>query len=141
MINNDKINFRNMRILVVDDDTNSREMLSEVLGLYDADVKTADSVAVARSLYHTWKPTLLISDVGMPGEDGYDLIRGIRAFPQGKDIKAIAITGYARDIDRARALNAGYDLFLSKPVDLEQLINLIWDHRRNHAYPVPCQRT
>lgn len=125
----DQINFRGMRILVVDDDANSREMLSEVLRLYDADVKTADSVAVARTLYQVWKPTLLISDVGMPGEDGYDLIRSIRNMPRGRDIKAIAITGYSRDKDRDRALSAGYDLFLGKPVDLEQLISLIRDQR------------
>jgi CheY-like chemotaxis protein len=120
-----KINFDGMRILVVDDDTNSREMLSEVLRLYEAEVKTADSAAVARTVYHAWRPTLLISDVGMPGEDGYDLIRSIRSLPQGSDIKAIAITGYARDKDRDLALNAGYDSFLSKPIDLEQLLNVI----------------
>jgi CheY-like chemotaxis protein len=129
VISKDQINFRGMRILVVDDDTNSREMLSEVLRLYDAEVKTADSVPVARNLYQTWKPALLISDVGMPGEDGYDLIRSIRSFPQGSNVKAIAITGYARDKDRDLAFKAGYDLFLSKPVDLEQLIDLIWENK------------
>jgi CheY-like chemotaxis protein len=129
VMSKNQINFRGMRILVVDDDANSREMLSEVLRLYDADVKTADSVAVARNVHQAWTPTLLISDVGMPGEDGYDLIRSVRSFPQGSNVKAIAITGYTRDKDRDFALNAGYDLFLSKPVDVDELINLIWENR------------
>jgi CheY-like chemotaxis protein len=121
----DQISFHGMRILVVDDDENTREMLSEVLRIYDADVKTAESVAVARNLYQSWTPSLLVSDVGMPEEDGYDLIRSIRSLPNGHRMKAIAITGYARDKDRDLALAAGYDLFLSKPVDLDQLISLI----------------
>ena len=120
-----QISFNGLRILVVDDDRNTREMLSEILRIYDAEVKTAESVAVARKLYQAWSPTLLVSDVGMPDEDGYDLIRSIRALPRGQTTKAIAITGYTRDEDRALALAAGYDIFLSKPVDLDQLINLI----------------
>ena len=120
-----QISFNGLRILVVDDDRNTREMLSEILRIYDAEVKTAESVAVARKLYQAWSPTLLVSDVGMPDEDGYDLIRSIRALPSGQTTKAIAITGYTRDEDRALALAAGYDIFLSKPVDLDQLINLI----------------
>ena len=122
---NEQISFNGMRILVVDDDRNTREMLSEILRIYNAEVKTAESVAVARKLYQAWTPTLLVSDVGMPDEDGYDLIRSIRALPRGHITKAIAITGYARDEDRDLALAAGYDMFLSKPVDIDQLINLI----------------
>ncbi len=120
-----EMSLKGMRILVVDDDRNTRDMLSEVLGLYDAEVKTAESVATALQLYETWKPSLLVSDLGMPEQDGYDLIRCIRALPGGSTTKAIAITGFLRDEDRDFALAAGFDLFLTKPVDLDKLVNLI----------------
>ena len=114
-----------MRILVVDDDRNTREMLSEILRFYDAEVKTAESGVAAIRLYQCWSPSLLISDLGMADEDGYDLIRNIRAIENVPTTTAIAITGYARDEDRERALSAGFNMFLSKPVDLDKLVGLI----------------
>ena len=122
---NGQLSLNGMRILVVDDDHNTLEMLSELLSSYDADVKTAESVPTALKIYRSWAPELLLSDLGMPEQDGYDLIRNIHALPYGLLRKAIAITGFSRDEDRERALAAGYDIFLTKPVDLEQLINLI----------------
>lgn len=120
-----QVNLNGIRILVVDDDRNTLLMLSELLRSYDAEIMTADSVATALELYRTWLPHLLVSDLGMPERDGYDLIRSIHALPQSPPSKAIAITGFSRDEDRARALADGYDIFLTKPVELEQLINLI----------------
>lgn len=120
-----ELSLKGMRILVVDDDRNTRELLGEILSLYDADVQTAESVVVALTLYQTWRPALVVSDLGMPGQDGYDLIRSIRALPGGATTKAIAVTGYSKDEDRNAALAAGFDMFLSKPVDLDKLINLL----------------
>ena len=117
--------LKGMRILVVDDDRNTREMLGEILRLYDADVQTAESVIDALNLYQKWHPTQVVSDLGMPGQDGYDLIRSIRALPGGFAIKAIAVTGYTKDEDRDSAFAAGYDMFLSKPVDIDSLIHLL----------------
>ena len=125
------ISFDGMRILIVDDDRNTRDMLSEILRIYEAEVKTAESVAAALRIYQSWTPTLLISDLGMPDADGYDLIRNIRALPSGFTTKAIAITGYGRNEDRDRAIAAGFNLFLSKPMDLDNLINLIDKTGRN----------
>ncbi len=122
-----QLNLHAMRILLVDDDHNTLEMLSELLTSYNAEVRTAESVATALLLYGSWAPELLVSDLGMPEQDGYDLIRAIHALPDGLLRKAIAITGFSRDEDRTRALGAGYDIFLTKPVELEQLINLIAD--------------
>jgi CheY-like chemotaxis protein len=122
---NSQLNLHAMRILVVDDDCNCLAMLSELLKSYNADVRTAESVSAALILYQTWAPELLVSDLGMPEQDGYDLIRTIHTYPYGLLRKAIAITGFSRDEDRERALAAGYDIFLTKPVELEQLINLI----------------
>ena len=122
---NSQISLNGMRILVVDDDHNTLEMLSELLGSYHADVRTAESVPIALTIYRSWAPELLVSDLGMPDQDGYDLIRSIHTLPYGLLRKAIAITGFSRDEDRERALGAGYDIFLTKPVELEQLIGLI----------------
>ncbi len=124
-VNNGQLSLHGMRILVVDDDRNTLEMLCELLISYHADVRTAESVATALMLYQSWAPELLISDLGMPDVDGYDLIRNIHALPYGLLRKAIAITGFSRDEDRERALAAGYDIFLTKPVEVEQLISLI----------------
>ena len=123
--NHSQVSLKDMRILVVDDDRNTREMMGEILRLYDADVQTAESVIDALTVYQIWRPTLLLSDMGMPGRDGYDLIRSIRALPGGCATKAIAVTGYCKDEDRNSVLAAGFDMFLTKPVDLDQLINLI----------------
>lgn len=120
-----QVSLNGIRILIVDDDHNTLLMLSELLSSYDAEVMTAGSVTAALVLYRSWMPRLLLSDLGMPERDGYDLIRSIHALPQGPPSKAIAITGFSRDEDRKRALADGYDIFLTKPVELEQLINLI----------------
>ena len=127
---NGQLSLNGLRILVVDDDRNTLEMLSELLSCYKADVRTAESVATALILYRSWAPELLLSDLGMPEQDGYDLIRSIHALPYGLLRKAIAITGFSRDEDRERALAAGYDNFLTKPVEFEQLINLIAEINR-----------
>ena len=127
---NGQLSLNGLRILVVDDDRNTLEMLSELLSSYNADVRTAESVATALILYRSWAPELLLSDLGMPEQDGYDLIRNIHALPHGLLRKAIAITGFSRDEDRERALAAGYDNFLTKPVEFEQLINLIAEINR-----------
>lgn len=114
-----------LRVLVVDDDRNTGEMLTEALQLYGAEVCCAASVAEAHRLMQTCRPHLTISDVGMPEEDGYDFIRKVRALTpeQGGKIPAIALTGYARPEDSARVLAAGYQLFMTKPVDLDRLVS------------------
>ncbi len=119
------VSLKGLRILVVDDERNTRELLGEILSLHDADVLTAESVTVALTLYQTWRPTLVLSDLGMPGLDGYDLIKIIRALPGGAATKAIAITGFTNDEDRESALAAGFDMYLRKPLDLDHLLDFI----------------
>jgi two-component system CheB/CheR fusion protein len=115
---------RRMRILVVDDDLHTREMLAEALQLFGAEVRAAADVAHARTVLDGWLPDVLVSDVDMPGEGGYDFIRKLRRLPRnrGGSMPAIAFTGYARDADRERALDAGYQEVVAKPVDLQQLL-------------------
>jgi CheY-like chemotaxis protein len=116
-----------LRVLVVDDDLSTREILSTALGLFGADVKNACCVADARDLLLGWQPDLLISDLGMPDEDGYDLIRQLRALPpeQGGMMPAIALTGFTRTENQSLALAAGFNEVVTKPADLEDLLTVI----------------
>jgi PAS domain S-box-containing protein len=123
--NNLKLN--GLHVLVVDDEEDSREMLEVVLVELGAEVKVAASAKQALKVLKDWQPDALISDVEMPHEDGYSLIHKVRALKpeRGGRIPAIALTGYGRPEDRARLLAAGYQVHLSKPVILIQLVDAI----------------
>jgi CheY-like chemotaxis protein len=99
--------------LFVDDEADTREVVSRFLAECHAHGRTAASAEDARRLLDQEPPDVPISDVGMPGVNGYDFIRGVRSLPSEKErtIPVIALTGYARPEDRAKALNAGYDLY------------------------------
>jgi signal transduction histidine kinase/DNA-binding response OmpR family regulator len=113
-----------LRILIVDDEADTRELVQEVLGRQGAEVRTSESVAEALQTLATWRADLLVSDIGMPLEDGYELIRRVRkldALHQGQ-IPAVALTAYAGAEDSRRALAAGFQMHLAKPVDPQALI-------------------
>jgi CheY-like chemotaxis protein len=116
-----------LRLLVLDDEPTAREMLGASLELYGAAVRAAISVPDALEVLKRWHPDALISDVGMPEMDGFDLIRELRALSssEGRDTPAIALTGYVSTEDQARALASGYQLFLPKPVDLDELMKAV----------------
>jgi PAS domain S-box-containing protein len=116
-----------LRILVVDDEPDARDMLSAGLGLCGAQVTAASSVGEALEAIAGGKFDAIISDIGMPREDGYELIRRVRALPPGAGGKtpAIALTAYARTEDRLRALRAGFEMHVSKPVELTELVVVI----------------
>jgi hypothetical protein len=117
----------NLKLLIVDDDPNTRSLLSEALEGRGADVRASASAREAQQTLVLWHPDLMISDVGMPRENGYDLIRRVRDLPpsEGGRIPAIACTGYARAEDRARAMDAGFDAVVAKPIDLDLLVETI----------------
>ncbi len=116
-----------IRILVVDDEADAREMLRTVLEQLGADVTTASSARDAIDVLPAWKPNVLVSDIGMPEEDGYVLIKRVRALSSeaGGNIPAIALTGYVRVEERMRALEAGYQMFVPKPVEVGELAIII----------------
>lgn len=116
-----------MRILLVEDDKDSRDMLEMALAIYGIDVESVESAAEALKKIQTTKPDVLVSDIGLPGEDGYDLIRKVRALPEleGGATPAIALTGYVSVQDRNLALDAGYQDHLPKPVDPNLLLSLL----------------
>jgi CheY-like chemotaxis protein/anti-sigma regulatory factor (Ser/Thr protein kinase) len=126
-------------VLVVEDDADSREALGWALRETGARVRSAESVQQALAPYSARPPDVLISDVGMPGEDGYVLIRAIRERKEGRSRRtlAIAMTGFAGRQDREMALRAGFDEHVAKPAELEQLLDRVrlleTSHRRATA--------
>jgi signal transduction histidine kinase len=106
-----------VRVLVVDDDADTREVLRLMLEKEGAVVETASSAEEARADFQEEPPDFLLCDIGLGSEDGCDLLRELRALPpeRGGDVPAIALTGYAKPEDRDRALDAGFQLHLAKP--------------------------
>jgi CheY-like chemotaxis protein len=102
-------------------------MLRTILQEFGADVTTASSARAALDLLPTWRPDVLVSDIGMPEEDGYKLIKKVRGLSseEGGDIPAIALTGYVGVEERMRALEAGYQMFVPKPVEVGELATMI----------------
>lgn len=116
-----------LRILVVDDEIDVRILLTSVLEEEGAEVIAVASVREAMEIIRQVIPNLLMSDIGMPQEDGYTLIRELRLLEadQGGQIPAIALTAYAGEEDCQKAIAAGYDLHIPKPVDLEELLQTV----------------
>jgi CheY-like chemotaxis protein len=127
--------LEHLRILVVDDEADARELIGFLLETCGATVRLADSAAAALAELQTIHHDLIISDIGMPGEDGYALIRSIRTLGKdiNRDVPAIALTAFARNEDRERALTAGFNLHIAKPVEPASLVQAVLDlvaHRR-----------
>ena len=119
--------LRGAQLLVVDDDQDALDMLSMLLGEAGASVRTATSAAEALALLRWIRPHVLLSDLAMPDEDGYSLIRSLRTIERhgGRRTPAVALTAYVRVQDRARAVDAGFDVFVEKPVDPDELVSVI----------------
>jgi len=113
-----------IQVLVVDDETDAREFVTTVLEQYGADVVAVASVAEALAAVSR-STDVLISDIGMPEEDGYSLIRKVRALVQDRQIPAIALTAYARAEERTRAIAVGFQMHLSKPVEPIELATVV----------------
>ena len=118
-----------LRVLVVDDEPDTLEILCLALKRYGAQVRAAASSADALAAFLEWKPDVLVSDIGLPGEDGFDLIAKIRTLSseQGGNIPAVALTAYVRNEDRQLALASGYQTHIPKPVDPATLAAAVAD--------------
>lgn len=116
-----------LRVSIVDDDSDACNLLRFSLEMSGAEVKTSSSVADALKSLREWIPDVLLTDINMPGEDGYSLIRKLRSLKpdQGSDIPAIALTAMARPEDSETALSAGFQIHLPKPVDIDELADAI----------------
>jgi CheY-like chemotaxis protein/anti-sigma regulatory factor (Ser/Thr protein kinase) len=113
-----------VRVLVVDDEKDAREMVRRILNDCGATVTMAASAAEALELFPALMPHVLISDVGMPEMDGYELLRRLRnlANGEGRDFPAIALTALARTEDRERAMHAGFHIHMAKPIEPHELV-------------------
>jgi signal transduction histidine kinase/response regulator RpfG family c-di-GMP phosphodiesterase len=119
--------LKGLRVLVVDDEPDTRDLLDTVLRGHGADVKVAGSTSEALEILETWAASVLVSDIGMPGEDGYALIKKVRALDakQKRRIPAIALTAYAGVEDRQRALAADFQVHMAKPLDPDELVHAV----------------
>lgn len=119
--------LKGLKVLAVDDEADTRELIREVLKECGAEVILSRSAAEALEALEQHKPDILISDLGMPDEDGYSLITKIRALPseRGGHIPAAALTAYARAEDRMRVLRSGFQFHLPKPVDSAELVTVV----------------
>jgi CheY-like chemotaxis protein/anti-sigma regulatory factor (Ser/Thr protein kinase) len=120
-----------VRALVVDDEDDARELIETVLTQYGADVVAVSSAMEAYKLITTTlpqgRPDVMVTDIGMPGEDGYSLLRRVREWERdrGAYIPAVALTAYGRSEDRTRALRAGFQMHVAKPVEPDELATVI----------------
>jgi len=116
-----------LRVLLVDDEPEARQIISTVITRTGAEVKTCTSAREALAKLLEWKPDVILSDIAMPDEDGYTFIGRVRALPRDKggETPAAALTAYARDVDRRQALDAGYQMHIAKPIGASQLVTMI----------------
>jgi signal transduction histidine kinase len=120
-------NLAGLKVLVVDDEADTLELIKVLLGQCGAAVTTASSAAEALEALEQMRPDVIISDIGMPTEDGFEFIRKVRLLPpeKGGKIPAVALTAYARAEDRLRVLRSGYQMHVSKPVELAELVTVV----------------
>jgi CheY-like chemotaxis protein len=119
--------LRGLRVLVVDDDQNSLDLIHTILVISGAEARGCASASEGLMVLREWRPDVLISDIQMPGEDGYTFIRKVRALDptEGGKTPAVALTAYGRVEDRLRTLSAGYGMHVSKPVDPAELAAIV----------------
>ena len=112
-----------LRIVVVDDEADSRELVRAILTRCGGEVNCCESAAEAMKAIREWKPDLLVSDIGMPNEDGYSLIKKVRRLRSKRSkLPAVALTAYATKEDKARALETGFQMHVAKPIEPETLV-------------------
>ena len=128
-----------VRVMVVDDEPNASEALVALFESCGADPRAAGSAPEALAMFDVWRPDVLVSDIAMPGEDGYSLIRKIRtrAPLAGGTIPAVALTAYAKIEDRVTILAAGFQMYLSKPADPTELVAVVSSLATGHRLTLP----
>ena len=130
-----------LRILVVDDELDARELVGCVLESAGATVYLADAASTALELVAQHTPDVMVSDIGMPDEDGYSLMRNVRALPrpEQRTIPAIALTAFTRDVDRESALGAGFNEHLPKPLHPAALVQALSQLARGRSAAARAQ--
>ncbi|MGJ5673343.1 MAG: PAS domain-containing protein [Nostochopsis sp.] len=128
-----ELDLTGIRVLIVDDEPDARELFTVLLTQYSVEVLTVASAAEVLASLESFQPDVLVSDIGMPDVDGYTLLKQIRSLPpeKGGQIPAIALTAYARFEDHQRALSEGFQHHISKPIDPVRLVQVVFDLARH----------
>jgi CheY-like chemotaxis protein len=121
----DDLQGKPLRILVVDDQEDVAESIGRLLRVYGHEVRTVFDSCIALRIFSQFRPNFVLLDIGMPGMDGHDLCKAIRALPEGQQIPIIAITGFADDAVREKSYQVGFDRHIVKPVKVETLCDLL----------------
>jgi two-component system, chemotaxis family, CheB/CheR fusion protein len=131
--------FVNLRVLVVDDDAGTRDALLALFEAAGAVARGADSAVQGLAAVEDFRPAVVLCDIAMPGEDGYSFIRRMRALGPGRGglIPALALTALAGEEDRQRALSAGFQMHVAKPVDIRRLTEAVAEVSRSAMTPAP----
>lgn len=124
---NNLSSLQGLRVLIVDDNVDFCDLMTMLLQIYGVEVQQAFSVPQALEIFEQWQPYILVSDIGLPKEDGYSLIQQVRTKmkERGQVILAIAVTGYGDEKMCQRALSAGFDLWFAKPLDLDKFLAVL----------------
>jgi CheY-like chemotaxis protein len=119
--------LQGLRVLVVDDNIDFCDLITLLLQLYGVEVQKAFSVQQALEIFRQWQPDVLVSEIGLPKEDGYALIQQVRTKvgERGEVVLAIAVTSYDNEKMLQRALSAGFDLWLTKPLDFDEFLAVL----------------
>jgi len=124
----DRVNLSGLHLLLIEDDPNTRAALQRLMNEAGAEVMAFASAGQAIDAFQALRPDLIIGDIGMPGEDGYSLIRRVREIEKAKGSKpvpAIALTAFTQESDKEKALAAGFDRHMGKPVELTTLVSVM----------------
>ena len=124
---------RPCRVLVVDDNADAAGTMAMLLELHGHVTREAGDGPAALATAAEFQPQMVLLDIGLPGMDGYEVARELRASPVTRGATLVALTGYGREEDRQLSLAAGFDHHLVKPVDLEELQRLLWEAKSAHA--------
>jgi PAS domain S-box-containing protein len=129
---NSPLNLHGLRVLVIDDDPDSLDLSAMMLRLAGAEVRTASSAFIAHEIVSSWQPSVVLTDLAMPGEDGFMVLGAMRATftRRGTRVPIIAVTAYGSLENRRQALEAGFDLYLTKPIDPANLTKAVAEAAR-----------
>jgi CheY-like chemotaxis protein len=122
-----KGSLRGLRLVLVEDEPDQRQLLRRVFVDQGAEVRVAEDASGGLELVRSVRPQVLVSDLGLPGVDGYEFLRRVRELPPGEGgrVPAVALTAFARTVDRQRALRAGYQAHVAKPAEPSELVAII----------------